>query len=44
MDDKIRKTYELWMNSDYIDEADREELKSIEGNEKEIEERLPPDF
>ena len=40
MDDKIRKTYELWMNSDYIDEADREELKSIEGNEKEIEERF----
>ena len=40
MDEKIRKTYELWMNSDYIDEADREELKSIEGNEKEIEERF----
>lgn len=40
MDEKITKTYELWLNSDYIDEADREELKSIAGNEKEIEERF----
>ena len=40
MDEKIRKTYELWLNSDYLDEADREELKSIKDNEKEIEEKF----
>ena len=40
MDEKIKNTYELWLNSSYIDEADREELKSIASDEKEIEERF----
>ena len=30
------KKYEYWLNSDAIDEKDREELKSIAGNKKEI--------
>ena len=40
MDEKIKNTYELWLNSTYIDEADRDELKSIASDEKEIEERF----
>ena len=40
MDEKIKNTYELWLNSSYIDEADRDELKSIASDEKEIEERF----
>ena len=40
MDEKIKNTYELWLNSAYIDEADRDELKSIASDEKEIEERF----
>ncbi len=40
MENKIKEKYNLWLNSDYIDKEDREELKSISGNEKEIEERF----
>ncbi len=32
--------YESWLNDPYFDEATREELKSIQGNEKEIEDRF----
>ena len=38
------KKYEYWLNSDAIDEKDREELKSIAGNEKEIEDRFFKDL
>lgn len=34
------KQYEIWLNSPYIDKEDREELASIKGDEKEIEERF----
>jgi len=34
------KEYEVWLNSPYIDKEDREELASIKGDEKEIEERF----
>jgi phosphoglucomutase len=34
------KEYEIWLNSPYIDKEDREELASIKGDEKEIEERF----
>ncbi|MGB6128334.1 MAG: phospho-sugar mutase [Psychrilyobacter sp.] len=34
------KEYEVWLNSPYIDIEDREELASIKGDEKEIEERF----
>ena len=32
-----KEKYEYWLNSPAIDEKDREELKSIAGNEKEME-------
>jgi phosphoglucomutase len=32
--------YEQWLNSDYMDEATKEELRGIAGDEKEIEERF----
>lgn len=34
------KEYKKWMNSGFIDEATKNELKSIEDNEKEIEDRF----
>ncbi len=40
MNEKTLATYNLWLNSSYIDEADRKELKDLEGNEKEIQERF----
>ena len=40
MDEKVLKNYEIWLNSEYIDQADRDELKSIAGDEKEIAERF----
>lgn len=36
MENNVREAYELWLNSDYIDNADKEELKKL--SEKEIEE------
>lgn len=40
MDKKVKENYELWLNSAYIDEKDRDDLKAISGNEKEIEDRF----
>lgn len=39
-----RENYEAWLNNPYFDETTREELKSIAGNEKEIEERFYMDL
>ena len=39
-----KEKYEYWLNSPAIDEKDREELKSIAGNEKEIEDRFFKDL
>lgn len=39
-----RENYEAWLNNTYFDEATREELKSIAGDEKEIEERFYMDL
>ncbi len=38
------ETYYKWLNDDYFDEATRAELKAIEGNEKEIEDRFYKDL
>lgn len=35
-----KETYERWLNSDVLLESDKEELRSIAGDEKEIEERF----
>ena len=35
-----REVYQEWLDNAYFDEATKEELKSIAGNEKEIEERF----
>ena len=35
-----REVYEKWCNDPYFDEASREELKALEGNEAEIEDRF----
>lgn len=37
-------TYKSWLFSEYIDSATKEELKQIEGNEKEIEDRFYKDL
>lgn len=39
-----RENYEAWLNNTYFDEATRAELKSIAGDEKEIEERFYMDL
>ena len=39
-----RKAYEFWLNDDYFDQKTKEELKSIEGNDKEIEDRFYKDL
>ena len=38
------KRYEYWLNSDSIDEKDKEELRSLKGNQKEIEDRFFKDL
>ena len=40
------REYERWLQSDVVDEATKEELRAIAGNEKEIEGRFskPLDF
>lgn len=38
------KTYEEWLNNPAIDEKDKQELKQIKGNEKEIEDRFYKDL
>ena len=35
-----RETYEMWCTDPYFDEKTKEELKNLEGNEKEIEDRF----
>ena len=35
-----REQYEFWLKDDYFDDKTREELRNIEGNEKEIEDRF----
>ncbi len=39
-----REAYEFWLKDDYFDEKTREELRSIQGNEKEIEDRFYKDL
>lgn len=39
-----RETYQEWLDNPYFDEATKEELKSIAGDEKEIEERFYMDL
>lgn len=39
-----QKRYEEWLSSDAIDEATKEELRGLAGNEKEIEERFYQDL
>ena len=39
-----KENYESWLNNPYFDEDTRNELKSIEGNEKEIEDRFYMDL
>jgi len=39
-----KKRYDEWLNNDYFDETFRAELKSIENDEKEIEERFYKDM
>ena len=39
-----RETYRIWRSAPWFDEATREELKSIEGDEKEIEDRFYRDL
>jgi len=34
------KKYEYWLSSDSIDEKDKEELRSLKDNQKEIEDRF----
>ena len=38
--DKIKETYRQWCESEYFDEATREELKALGGNEEEITDRF----
>lgn len=40
MDKTTKENYKIWLNSSYIDEKDRNDLKSILDNEKEIEDRF----
>ena len=35
-----KEMYEEWLNNPYFDDATKAELKAIEGNEKEIEDRF----
>ncbi|SHH49506.1 phospho-sugar mutase [Clostridium grantii] len=37
---EYRKLYEQWLNNEFFDEKTREELKALEGNESEIEDRF----
>ena len=44
MEEVIKKKYEEWLNSDSISAEDKEELKKLAGNEKEIVERFYKDL
>ena len=39
-----KEMYEEWLNNPYFDDATKAELKAIEGNEKEIEDRFYMDL
>ena len=39
-----RDVYEQWMNNPFFDEATKEELRQLEGNETEIEDRFYKDL
>ena len=39
-----RESYQEWLGNPYFDQATREELRSIEGNEQEIKERFYADL
>ena len=39
-----KEKYQAWLNNDYFDQDFRQELKALEGNEKEIEERFYTDL
>ena len=39
-----KKVYEEWLANPYFDEATKEELRAIEGDEKEIKERFYADL
>ena len=41
---EFMKKYEYWLNSNSIDEKDKEELRSLKGNQKEIEDRFFKDL
>ena len=42
--ENYEKRYEEWLNNPIIDEKSKEELRSIKGNEKEIEDRFYKDL
>lgn len=44
MDSKIMTKYESWLNSPYVDEKDKEDLRAIKNDEKEIVERFYTDL
>ena len=41
---EAKKVYEFWLTDSYFDEETKKELKSIAGDEKEIEERFYRDL
>ncbi|MBO5565326.1 MAG: phospho-sugar mutase [Lachnospiraceae bacterium] len=44
MEERVRELYAYWSEDPYFDEATRQELKAIEADEKEIEERFYTDL
>ncbi|MGM0508221.1 MAG: phospho-sugar mutase [Fusobacteriota bacterium] len=40
MDKRVEEKYNEWLNSDFLSEEDKQELKDIKGNEEEITERF----
>ena len=41
---EFMEKYEYWLNSDSVDEKDKEELRSLKDNPKEIEDRFFKDL
>ena len=44
MNSETLARYQEWLESPYFDEKTKEELRSLEGNEKEIEDRFYKDW
>ena len=44
MNSELQEKYQEWLESPYFDEKTKEELRSLEGNDKEIEERFYKDL